>query len=170
MDFRVSGTRDRLSRLTAWRRAIDRSRELTPRMRWTTIVVFLLVMVVSTANSVLPQGDWGPSATSLAAVGVLFACAAILARRERSVRPPCSRALVSWLALCPSWFGDLVLVLALVGVGAGCYLFLQSLGDGSFSLVDHSRWNWPLLGFTSGGIALMYMLPTRPFRFGRNRG
>ena len=55
-------------------------------MRWTTIVVFLLVMVVSTANSVLPQGDWGPSAIILAAVGVLFACAAILARRLRESR------------------------------------------------------------------------------------
>ena len=166
----MSGTRDKLSRLTAWRRALDRSRELTPRMRWTTIVVFLLVMVVSTANSVLPQGDWGPSAISLAAVGVLFACAATLARRERSVRPPSSRALVSWLDLCPSWFGDLVVVLTLVGLGAGLYLFLQSLGDWSFALAYHSTWDWPLLGFASGGIALMYMLPTRPLRFRRDRG
>ena len=132
--------------------------------------MFLLLGVVWTANSLLLQRDWAPSALSLAAVGVLFACAAILARRNGKVRRPSSHALVSSFERCPSWFGHLISGLTLVGLGAGLYLFLQSVEDWSLAPADHSRWDRPLMGFGFGGVALMYMLPTGPSRFRRDRG
>ena len=132
--------------------------------------MFLLLGVVWTANSLLLQRDWAPSALSLAAVGVLFACAAILARRNGKVRPPSSHPPVSSFDRCPSWYGHLVAGLTLVGLGAGLYLFLQSIEGWSFAPAYHSRWDRPLLGFGFGGVALMYVLPIRPFRFRRDRG
>ena len=158
--FRLRVTRDKLPRLTAWRRAMGRPRKLSPAMRWTGIILWPLLIAVWTANAVLSGGRWGPPMLALAGVGFLFACAATLGWLNRYASRGRSTGFAAWLDGCPSWFERMVLGLIVVTLGAGLYRLLGSLDEGARSVAADLAFD-PIMVFTFGCFLLLHLLQMR---------
>ena len=157
--FSLRVTRNELPRLTAWRRARQKPREMSPAMQRVTVILMLSLMTVWAVNSALSLRDWRPPFLALVAVGILFVGAAVLARVNRRPGQQRSNGLVAWLDGCPDWFEGVVLGLVVVILGTGLYGFLASVDEATAA---GRGWAFdPLLVFVFGGLILVSLLQMR---------
>ncbi len=134
---------------------------MSPAMRRAAIIVMALSMAVWTANSVLREGHWGPPVLALAGVGVLFACAALLASLNRGGRPERSSGLVAWFDGCPGWFEGVLLGLTVVALATGLYRLWESLDEAAVPGAYELAFD-PLVLFMMGCLTLLHLVQMRP--------
>ena len=133
---------------------------MSPARQRVVVIVMLSGIALWTANSVLSLHDWRPPFLALVGVGILFACAATLARLNRYASPDQSNGFAAWLEGCPSWFEGVVTGLILVTLGGGLYRLLGSLDEGAGSAAADVAFD-PIMVFTFGCFLLLHLLRTR---------